>query len=190
MKAKQDTKEKILKDAGELFSQRGYFSVSMQNIADKVGISKPALYYYFKSKNELCRTFLDNSFTDLYEQLTTAVQKGKTPTDKLFNLIVAYLNFSLERPEINLIFEEGFGERGKMEKFILDFRHQILSFFQKIIKKATAEADKPFAHLSLTVSLLASLLSRPIFLSHTPPKQLAKNIIELFYPSENEIKSY
>lgn len=185
-----NTREKILKVAGLLFSQRGYFAVSMQDVASKVGISKPALYYYFKSKNELCRTLLDNSFIDLYEKLTTGVQKGKTPTDKLFNLIVSYLNFSLERPEVNLIFEEGFGQQEKMEKFILDFRLQILSFFQKIIKKATVEADKPFAHLSLTVSLLASLLSRPIFLAHTTPKQLAKNIVELFFPSENKINKF
>lgn len=185
-----NTREKILKTAGLLFSQRGYFAVSMQDVANKVGISKPALYYYFKSKNDLCRTLLENSSKDLFEELTTAVQKGKTPTDKLFNLIVAYLNFSLEKPEVNLIFKEGFGGKDNLEKFILNFRLQLLSFFKKVIKKATVQADKPFAHLSLTVSILASLLSRPIFLVHTTPKQLAKNIIELFFPIENRVESY
>ena len=190
IKNKQNTREKILKVAGVLFSQHGYFAVSMQNVADKIGITKPALYYYFKSKNELCRTILDDSYIDLSEKLTIAVQKGKTPTDKLFNLIIAYLNFSLERPEVNLIFKEGFGGQHDLEKFILDLRLQTLSFFKKVVKKAVDQAEKPFAHLSLTVSLLASLLSRPIFLVHTTPRQLAKNIMELFFPGETKAKSY
>jgi AcrR family transcriptional regulator len=180
------TKDKILKTAGLLFSQRGYFAVSMQDVANKVGISKPALYYYFKSKNDLCRSLLESSSKDLLAKLTTAVQKGRTPTDKLFNLIVAYLNFSLKRPEINLVFKEGFEVKDGLEKFILNLRLQILSLFKKVINKAIAQADKPFAHLSLTTSLLASLLSRPIFLVHTTPKQLARNIIELFFPSINK----
>ena len=184
-----NTKEKILKTAGLLFSQRGYFAVSMQDVANKIGISKPALYYYFSSKNELCRTLVGESFQNLYERLTSAVQKGKTPTDKLFNLIVAYSSFSLERPEINLIFKESFGKKDNLDKFVLDLRFQILSFFKKVVKKAADQADKPFAHLSLTVSLLASLLSRPVLLVNSTPKHLAKNVLELFFPGKNRVKS-
>lgn len=187
---KGNTKEKILKTAGLLFSQHGYIAISMQEIAQKIGISKPALYYYFKSKNELCRTLLEKSAKSLFEELSVAVQKGKTPTDKLFNFIVAYLNFSLERPEVNLIFKENFGEKDGPAKFILDLRIQTLTLFKKVIKKAMAQADRPFAHLSLTASILASLLSRPLFLVHTTPTQLAKNIIALFFPRKNKVQSY
>lgn len=127
-----------------------------------------------------------NLAKDLHARLTVAVQKGKTPTDKLFNLIVAYLNFSLERPEVNLIFSEDFGEGSGLEKSISNLRLQFLSLFKKLIKKAAAQADKPFVHFSLAASFLASLLSRPIFLVHTTPKQLAKNIIELFFISEKQ----
>ena len=189
-RARLNTKDKILKAAGLLFNQRGYFAVSMEDVANKVKISKPSLYYHFKSKNDLCRTLLENSFKGLFEELTSGVQKGKTPTDKLFNLIVAYLNFSLERPEVNLIFKEGFGSKDGLGNFIFKLRLQTLSFFKKVIKKAVAQADKPFAHLSLTASLLASLLSRPILLVHTTPRQLAKNIIDLFFPDKGKNKTY
>jgi len=180
------TKDKILKTAGLLFSQRGYFAVSMQDIADQLKISKSALYYYFKNKNELCRKLLEKSSKELFIELSEGVQQGKTPTDKLFNLIVAYLDFSLKRPEINLIFKENFKTKGETEKLILSLRLKLLSFFKKVIKKAAEQKDQPFVHLSLAASFLASILSRPIFLVHTSPKQLAKNIIELFFPIKKE----
>ncbi|MEO1959030.1 MAG: TetR/AcrR family transcriptional regulator [Nautiliaceae bacterium] len=58
-----DTKSKILKEALELFAKRGYENASLDEIAKRVGISKPAIYYYFKSKkrlyNEVFRSFFE-----------------------------------------------------------------------------------------------------------------------------------
>jgi len=47
---KYSTKQTILKIAGRLFSQRGYYGVSMQDLADEIHITKAALYYHFTSK--------------------------------------------------------------------------------------------------------------------------------------------
>lgn len=49
----KDTRQEILAAAKELFNQRGYNSVSMQDIADVVGISKGNLTYHFKKKEDL-----------------------------------------------------------------------------------------------------------------------------------------
>lgn len=44
----EDTKKIILKKALELFSERGYDSVSVGEIAQKVGIKAPSLYNHYK----------------------------------------------------------------------------------------------------------------------------------------------
>jgi len=46
-------REQILAEAALLFAQRGYASTSMNEVAERCGVSKPALYHYFKDKNEL-----------------------------------------------------------------------------------------------------------------------------------------
>ena len=53
-----DTRALIIDAATRLFARRGYSGVAIREIADAVGMSKPALYYHFKSKEDLCRAIL------------------------------------------------------------------------------------------------------------------------------------
>lgn len=43
----EDLKNKILQVAGELFDENGYSNTSVRDIAEKVGIGRGLLYYYF-----------------------------------------------------------------------------------------------------------------------------------------------
>ena len=54
-----NTKEKIIKVAIRLFLQNGFYNVSMQNIANEIGISKPAIYHHFKNKDMMVEAVLD-----------------------------------------------------------------------------------------------------------------------------------
>ena len=45
-----DNRETILETALDLFYTRGYDAVGVQEIAERSGVTKPTLYYYFKSK--------------------------------------------------------------------------------------------------------------------------------------------
>ena len=47
------TKQRILLEALRLFSQKGYDAVSVEQIADAVGIKAPSLYKYYKSKQDI-----------------------------------------------------------------------------------------------------------------------------------------
>jgi len=53
------TKEKIVKTALRLFLQKGFYHVSLQDVATVVGISKPAIYHHFKNKDEMIEAVLD-----------------------------------------------------------------------------------------------------------------------------------
>ena len=58
----EDQRELILQRAAELFAQRGYSATSMNGVAEACGLSKPALYHYFRDKYallfEICNTHL------------------------------------------------------------------------------------------------------------------------------------
>jgi AcrR family transcriptional regulator len=55
----QDTRQRILDAATELFVDRGYEATSLREIAERVGVTKAALYYHFTSKEELLRALLE-----------------------------------------------------------------------------------------------------------------------------------
>ncbi|EUA50958.1 bacterial regulatory s, tetR family protein [Mycobacterium xenopi 3993] len=55
---RSDTRERIQDVARELFLQQGVQRTSLQDIADKLGITKPALYYHFASREELIRSIV------------------------------------------------------------------------------------------------------------------------------------
>ncbi|MGW6442464.1 TetR/AcrR family transcriptional regulator [Lentzea sp. NPDC055074] len=56
--AKSDTKQRIMQTARELFASQGVQQTSLQEIADRLGITKPALYYHFASREELVRSIV------------------------------------------------------------------------------------------------------------------------------------
>lgn len=48
-----DRRKEILAVAARLFRERGYYSTSLDDIMGTIGISKPAVYYYFKAKEDI-----------------------------------------------------------------------------------------------------------------------------------------
>ncbi|HBF68526.1 MAG TPA: TetR/AcrR family transcriptional regulator [Firmicutes bacterium] len=57
--SKEDTRKKILENALELFSIKGYSSTSVDEIAEKVGIKGPSLYNHFSSKKDIFISLVD-----------------------------------------------------------------------------------------------------------------------------------
>ena len=55
---RSDTRQRIQEVARDLFLQQGVQRTSLQDIADKLGITKPALYYHFSSREDLVRSIL------------------------------------------------------------------------------------------------------------------------------------
>ena len=56
--ARPDTKARIQAVARELFVEQGVQNTSLQQIADRLGITKPALYYHFASRDELVSSII------------------------------------------------------------------------------------------------------------------------------------
>ena len=49
----QGKRDAILKQSARLFSDQGFANVSLDDVAEKIGIAKPAIYYYFSSKEQI-----------------------------------------------------------------------------------------------------------------------------------------
>lgn len=97
-----DTREKILDVSYHEFAEKGYDGAAMGTIAEKVGISKPAIYHYFQSKEELYKQIalgIDQfSFDDLEDVLhATDSQSFREALRNYGERMVARLECSQER---------------------------------------------------------------------------------------------
>lgn len=66
-----DRKAEILAIAARLFREKGYTSVRLDDITEEIGITKPAIYYYFAAKEdilfEICMTQINNICSQVRE---------------------------------------------------------------------------------------------------------------------------
>ena len=73
----------IIEKAKSLFIEHGYRGFSMREIAEKVGVSKPALYYHFKDKEELFCAVLNNGLEEIGRMIDSIDNQPVTSYKKL-----------------------------------------------------------------------------------------------------------
>lgn len=94
-----DNRENILSCALKLFSSRGYDSVSVQEIVESAGITKPTLYYYFGSKEGLLEALIETNFNRLYDiTKEAALYNGDLPLT-LYRVVKVHFMFARENSD-------------------------------------------------------------------------------------------
>ena len=101
---KQDNKSKILDCALELFYEIGYEGVGVQEIAQSAGITKPTLYYYFKSKYGLLESVLAEFIPEFIEALEDTIAKSTSLEDTLNNVAKEYIRRGVRRKKSFYLF--------------------------------------------------------------------------------------
>ncbi|HEX3802475.1 MAG TPA: helix-turn-helix domain-containing protein [Solirubrobacteraceae bacterium] len=73
------TRTRILDAALELFSEHGFEGTTLQQIADRLGFTKAALYYHFRSKDDLLQALIAPAIAELDALLDAYEQETDTP---------------------------------------------------------------------------------------------------------------
>lgn len=89
----KNTKEKILEEALKLFSKEGYVGTSMKDIAEKLGVTKAALYKHYRSKQEI----LDSIIKRMNEMDIERAKKYEMPEGNIEDIIVGYKNAAFHK---------------------------------------------------------------------------------------------
>jgi AcrR family transcriptional regulator len=85
---KKQVRQAILDSAYDLFSEHGYHSTTLQEVAELAGIGVSSLYSYFPSKLHLLYAVFEPWHKGEYEQLEKRILKLKSPRDRLFALLL------------------------------------------------------------------------------------------------------
>lgn len=98
-------REKILNTSNELFLTLGFKSVTMDDIASKMGISKKTIYTYFTTKNDLVHDCVMDTFNQISEGIDLICEIGNDPIVQLFaikNFVLNHLKSEKSSPLFQL----------------------------------------------------------------------------------------
>ncbi|MDA3627801.1 TetR/AcrR family transcriptional regulator [Saccharopolyspora oryzae] len=83
----------ILDAAVEVFAAHGFHAASMDEISEVAGISKPMLYAYLGTKDELFVACIRREAERLIEAIGTAVEAGLPPADQLWRGLLVFFEY-------------------------------------------------------------------------------------------------
>jgi AcrR family transcriptional regulator len=132
-------REQIIEAAAELFYQKGYSGVSMQDIAEKVGLTKGGLYNHIENKEELLYQILTRGIRVLVPRLEEIILQPDSPQEKLKKavkedvlVLIYYKTFVyLFQQEHSALSEERY-------KSFVEYRDRVEQIFRQIIEEGIA----------------------------------------------------
>ena len=161
---KKARKEEIIDVAAKLFSQKSYHDVTMDQIADRVGVAKGTIYLYFDSKEKLYLGILEDTHEEIESILQKEIAKNDPAPQKLKKTLRLLFQFYfhhmdvlriLSRDETHLIREHF--------EFTEHWRHRRIKLYQKILEKGIKEGSFRAANTLLTANIIFGLVGSVMF---------------------------
>jgi AcrR family transcriptional regulator len=83
-------REAVLRTAAQLFNEKGFHAVSLDEVAERLNVTKPTLYYYVKNKDEILAECVRSGLELMQAAIARSDQAGGTAVDKLVAAMRTY----------------------------------------------------------------------------------------------------
>lgn len=145
---------RIVQHAIEVFAEAGYAGTALATVAERAGLSKQNLLYYFPTKKILYQRVLDDVLDQWLDRMNILTEPDQAPADLLRSYIRAKLRFSKEQPQASRVY--AMEVIGGAQFYADSMREKILPMLQKDIAVfETWIADGKIAALNPTHLLFA-----------------------------------
>ena len=132
-----NTKEKIIISARNLFSQYGYKKVSMSDIAINANLTKKTIYSYFKTKEELFEYFINEELFKMKSMVDEIENSNLDFSNKLHEMIFRLIKYKKSSKFLKIITKEMNELRySDVVKFDDKINHKILKFIENKLEVA------------------------------------------------------
>ncbi|MEW6775835.1 MAG: TetR/AcrR family transcriptional regulator [Bdellovibrionota bacterium] len=144
--ARHPTQDRILDEAERLFAHHGFAGASLQELAERVGLSKSSLFHHFPTKIELYAAVLERLFEHLWISIESRVDRQAGPWTRVGQTIDLLIDFLAERPTtakllLRSMIERDFEDAGLTPEELRE-RHgqylaRIIQFFIQALQDGT-----------------------------------------------------
>jgi len=189
-----DTKRKIFQVSAKLFAEKGYNGVSMREISENSGVTKPTIYYYFKNKEGIYKALVEKGLFDAEDAMERVIKMKIPAKQKLVALTKLRFNQVLKHPEfskfyISLLFTSEKLPFLESYRLLVDqHREKFMSIIEDgINSKEFGASAKPL----LAVEIIGGVIFHYVIQQLKSDKKiltdkLAEDIIELIFKGLNE----
>ncbi|MEQ8825365.1 MAG: TetR/AcrR family transcriptional regulator [Filomicrobium sp.] len=149
----------LLQTAVRLFLERGYYRTTLDDVADQLNITKPALYNYFRSKEEIlfaCWMFGQEQLDDAIEAIEGSAGKG---LEKLRDLIRAYATLMTTDFGAGLIRFDVRDLSEEHRNIVLPARKKADATFRKYVREGIADGSIRECDVKMSAFAIAGALN-------------------------------
>lgn len=156
--------EKILKGARELFFKYGVRSVTMDDIARHLGMSKKTIYQSYKEKDEIVHKLMQSHIKEDEFACTEAYKKGNNVVEEVFNVIRNITEiFSKVNPLLLYELQKYYPQSWKLVK---EFKE---NFVQKMVEQSIEKGKKEgYVRLDANTRILSRLRMEEVEIAFNP----------------------
>jgi len=137
-----DKETQIINEAIKLFSQKGYHTTTLDEIAAALGITKAALYYYFPSKNHILRSIMQQSISFMGETVKTG-KSNAPPIEKLREICILVTELAaVTQNQAKIFFEQIHILPTRTRNALMRKENEIIKTLQNVLQEGVD--DKVF----------------------------------------------
>ena len=157
------TEEKIFCAATDIFEEKGLAAARMQDIADKAGINKALLHYYFRTKDKLFAAVFDKLAEKMFRKFAGILAKDMPLEEKIKYFFGEHISFLHKNPKLPLFI---LGEISRnpelLEKFLSKINFNEIKGRSNGTAPGLNEEDLPHLIVTLVSLTVFPIAARPI----------------------------
>jgi AcrR family transcriptional regulator len=132
-----DTRQQLLAAARRQFAEKGFYGASIALVAGEVGLTKQALLYHFKRKEDLYAEVLQEISRKLVQPVRSTVRRDEAPDRQLEDILMGLYFASRESPlDTQILVRELLDNQARAEKvkdwYLLPFLSELTSLVKRL----------------------------------------------------------
>lgn len=171
-----DKRKLILDTMEELFKEGKAGTASVRDIAEKAGIAKGGLYYYFKSKEEVMDALVEREYEDIIQNCAKLLESSRLDALGKLALLLHTYTASYVDPSLDAYLhlpQNAALHQKSLSKILLSLSNLVTVILEQGINEGIFFCDYPEEYAQIMLSVFAFLLDPGIF-SWTPEQKQRK----------------
>ncbi len=172
------SKEAIIRHATALFSEKGYASASMDELAQRCGLNKAMVFYYFKNKKGLYEAVMQSVLEEIYRVITEQNSAHDSPEAALRGFVFTYARYAQTHPYLPALLLKELSDSGAVvPELLFASMRKLFSLFSDIVRRG--QQDGAFGEAIPVVLYFMILGTLNLMVTTQPLRQKAAKMEDI-----------
>ncbi len=162
-------REEILKTAMQMFIQQGYHGLAMRQISEAVGVSKAALYYYFKDKEELFLAVLNDYLEEMEKAIDAINAEAQSSAEQIRRFVTLVLRQPSERRAIIRLASQEISQlsAASRKKFNSLYREKFIGKLNAMLQRGVERGEFQAVNIEVATWALLGIMYPYFYPAHS-----------------------